>query len=655
MNEKRLDLQGLRAIAVVAVMIFHMNADWLPGGYLGVDLFFVLSGYLMALVLSRHQQLGWSEIKGFYARRLARIAPAALFVAAVTAPFVLYTLLPFDMRDYSASLVGLVTGTLNIMVANNIGYFSPLADAQPLLHYWSLMVELHFYLLIPFVFWMAIRLRWSPVWLTVLLMGVSLGYAEYRVNQAPNDAYYLLASRAWEFLAGVLLFLTLRKADNGLLDAVAPWIGLAIVVWGFLFFDSSYQHPSLSSVIIIVGVVLLMRIPTTHLLAGVLSSRPLVYLGDISYSLYLWHNILIVLVLQKFGELQWLHAVAIAGATLLLAHFTRLYIEVPFLNGSSNREQWWRLSKKAFYWPLVAFLVLFGGYGFDSKGFADFWKSRVSDQSVRAYELYMEGKKYRELDAETDCFYRFGSVDQQALEQVRGCTDQHGKGVLVLGDSHSIGVFRALNWARIENKLKAPFVLNLSKGGCGVTTQKLDCFFHQLREDSSWIGENFDKVVYVQRGTGLLNKKAESERVLDEQRGETVLAFLSSLGEKTEVVWLGPRIEANRYVSQFVSSGCDAGIKPDQQYGSKLKKLNRELAAKAQTLRFIDAEAYDLKEYGGCDQLYWRDADHWTKGGVKAVSSRLLDLLELQTPNTLPPTRGRAGVGVKFPKIHVYE
>ena len=629
MNDKRLDLQGLRAIAVIAVMVFHMNADWLPGGYLGVDLFFVLSGYLMGLVLSRHQQLGWSEVKGFYARRLARIAPAAIFVAAITTPFVLYTLLPFDMRDYSASLVGLVTGTLNIMVANNIGYFSPLADAQPLLHYWSLMVELHFYLLIPFVFWLAIRFRWPLVGITALLMIVSLGYAEYRVSQAPNDAYYLLASRAWEFLAGVLLFLTKNRVNNGLLDALAPWLGLAIVVWGFLFFDSSYQHPSLSSVFIIVGVVLLMRIPTTHLLAGVLSSRPLVYLGDVSYSLYLWHNILIVLVLQKFGELQWLHAGAIAGATLLLAHFTRLYIEVPFLNGSSNREQWWRLSKKAFYWPLVAFLVLFGGYGFDSKGFADFWKTRVSDQSVRAYELYMEGKKYKEVSVKTDCFYSFGSVENNEIERIYGCSEKYGKGVLVLGDSHSIGVFRALSWGKVEGSINAPFVVNLSKGGCGVNTKKRGCFFSHLIKDKKWIDDNFNKLIYVQRGIKLLDNQGESNGLLDVTKGIVVLDFLSNISESVDVVWLGPRIEPNLYVSKFVMAGCNKKVDPDYLHQGKLKQLNREIEeqAKQYGVRFINAERYDLEGYGNCEQLFWRDTDHWAKDGVKVASVHLVRIL----------------------------
>ena len=630
MNEKRLDLQGLRAIAVLAVMVFHMNEEWLPGGYLGVDVFFVLSGYLMALVLNRHESIGWNEIKAFYVRRLTRIVPAAFVVAAVTAPLVLYTLLPFDMRDYSASLVGLVSGTLNIMVANNIGYFSPLADAQPLLHYWSLMVELHFYLLIPLAFWAALQLRWSLVGVMALLMVVSLAYAQYRVIQAPNDAYYLLASRAWEFLAGVLLFFGQKRFRGLFQDRFSPWLGLIIVTWGFVFFDSSYQHPSLVSTLFILGVVLMMSAPSTHFLVRSLSSRPLVYLGDVSYSVYLWHNVLIVLVLQKVGPLEWVHAIAIVGVTFLLAHLTRRYIELPFLKPLTDHESK-PAGKRVFYYPLILFLLVFGSYGFDTKGFSDFWKSRVQDQSVRAYELYMEGKNYTELDRESDCFYRFGAVDTEAVERVRGCSEQHGKGVLILGDSHSIGIFRAVNWARIEQQIASQFVVNLSKGGCGVTTQKRDCFFHQLREDAGWITENFNTVIYVQRGTGLLNKELKSGTVLDHENGEAVLGFLTSLGQFVKVVWLGPRIEANRYASRFVSKGCDSGIEPDPNHVEKLKQLNDELAmnTKSSAVQFVDAQDYDLKLYGNCEQLYWRDTDHWTKGGVKAVSDRVVQLLEL--------------------------
>ena len=635
MSNKRLELQGLRAIAVLAVMIFHLNADWLPGGYLGVDVFFVLSGYLMALVLTRYEHIGWGEIKGFYARRLARIVPAAFVVAAVAAPFALYVLLPFDMRDFSASLVGLVTGILNIMVANNIGYFSPLADSQPLLHYWSLMVELHFYLLIPLVFWLAARFKLPLTGVIVLLTVISLGYADYRVGQSPNDAYYLLASRAWEFLVGVLLFLGRDNLRTPQLDWITPWIGLVIVTWGFVFFDSSYQHPSLFTTFFIFGVLLLMRLSSSHPLVSLLSSRPLVYLGDISYSVYLWHNVLIVLLVQKVGELNLLHASAVFVLTLLLAHMTRTYIELPFLK-AGPKTSWKKGRGPRFYAPLILFFIVFGGYGFDTKGYSGLWKTRVSDASVQAYELYMGGKNYREVDAESECFYRFGSVETADLDRVRGCSSKYGRGVLVLGDSHSIGVFRALNWARMEEKLNAPFVTNLSKGGCGVTTEKRDCFFHQLRADSKWISENYKTVIYVQRGTGLLKSGVEPHQVLDNVKGDAVLEFLSPLAKSIEVIWLGPRIEANRYVSRYVSAGCDHGIEPDKLHGEKLKRLNRELAVKtaSSNMSFIDAENYDFGAYGDCEKLYWRDADHWTKQGVKEISAPLSRLLGFGLPTS---------------------
>lgn len=629
MNDKRLDLQGLRAIAVLAVMVFHMNEEWLPGGYLGVDVFFVLSGYLMALVLSRHQKIGWNGIKAFYARRLARIVPAAFVVAAVTAPIVLFILLPFDMRDYSASLVGLITGTLNIMVANNIGYFSPLADVQPLLHYWSLMVELHFYLLIPLVYWLSVRFKWPLLLLVTLLFAISLGYANHRVYQAPNDAYYLLASRAWEFLAGVVLFLVGNHLKAEKWKTAMPWIGLVVVLWGFIFFDSNYSHPSLYTVPFILGVLLLMWMPSQHLLANVLSSRPLVYLGDISYSVYLWHNILIVLVMQKIGELQPLHAGAIFIVTLLLAHLTRIYIELPFL---SKKKETKRIGGAVFYIPLILFFLVFGGYGFDSKGYVGFWKTHASDESVRAYELYMLGKQYKEVDVKSECIYRFGSVEKEYIDRIRNCKKQHGRGILVLGDSHSMGVFRALNWANIEGKIKAPFLLNLAKGSCGVTTaDKKGCYFDQLMKNPEWIADNFEKVVYVQRGMRLLRKDDSGNGVLDKEKGKAILKFLSLLPKTVDVVWLGPRIEPNRYISRYVSEGCDYEVQADFKHVDKLKRLNNEIQNQLSmnAVSFVNGQSYNLEFYGDCDQLYWRDTDHWAEQGVKAESDILLQLLNL--------------------------
>ena len=612
-STKRPELQGLRAVAVLAVLIFHFNADWLPGGYLGVDAFFVLSGFLMAVILSRPEFQSVKDIRSFYKRRLKRVVPAAFFVAVLSIPLAFYILLPFEMRDYSASLVGIVTGTMNIMVANKIGYFTPLAEAQPLLHFWSLMVELHFYFLIPVVF-LIFKVPKARLIAVSLLFLISLGYAQYRSLYAVNDAYYLLASRAWEFLAGVIAYLLMSSR----ILSYKRWyvdIGLIIVGLYFAFFNSSYQHPSISTLPFITGLMPLLIFGSQFkgTIKDVLASEPAVYLGNISFSFYLWHNLFIVGLSAFYPQTQLQDFLFVFLATLVFSHLTFTYIEQPFLAN--------KISFKATKRPLalvitvlIACLLLVGLTGFKTKGFPDFWKSHSSEQSVKAYELYMLGQKYAKPLEEASCVKSISSLDALKKVDLDACEMQFGKGVLVIGDSHAIGVFRAL-LADLKDQKNA-FLIGLNKGSCKVYSDRPDCFFNQLRMDASPITKNFKKVIYAQRDFDLSKSNVASD-------------FLSNLANSSKVFWLGPRFEPALEAKEFVSSGCDAEFKFGSAKLSDLKNKNDQLKIQGinKPFSFVHAEQYDLAIYGDCSSLYWRDSNHWTQQGVEYSAIKLKSLI----------------------------
>jgi len=612
-STKRPELQGLRAVAVLAVLIFHFNADWLPGGYLGVDAFFVLSGFLMAVILSRPEFQSVKDIRSFYKRRLKRVVPAAFFVAVLSIPLAFYILLPFEMRDYSASLVGIVTGTMNIMVANKIGYFTPLAEAQPLLHFWSLMVELHFYFLIPVVF-LIFKVPKARLIAVSLLFLISLGYAQYRSLYAVNDAYYLLASRAWEFLAGVIAYLLMSSR----ILSYKRWyvdIGLIIVGLYFAFFNSSYQHPSISTLPFITGLMPLLIFGSQFkgTIKDVLASEPAVYLGNISFSFYLWHNLFIVGLSAFYPQTQLQDFLFVFLATLVFSHLTFTYIEQPFLAN--------KISFKATKRPLalvitvlIACLLLVGLTGFKTKGFPDFWKSHSSEQSVKAYELYMLGQKYAKPLEEARCVKSVSTLDSLKKVDLDACEKQFGEGVLVIGDSHAIGVFRAL-LAGLKDQ-KNSFLIGVNKGSCKAYSDRPDCFFNQLRMDSSSITKNFKKVIYVQRD-------------FDLSKSNVAFNFLSDLAKTAQVFWLGPRFEPAIEAKEFVSSGCDAEFKFSSAKLGDLKMINDKLESESRNkpLNFIHAEKYDLGVYGDCASLYWRDSNHWTQQGVEHSAIKLKPLI----------------------------
>jgi len=297
----------------------------------------------------------------------------------------------------------------------------------------------------------------------------------------------------------------------------------------------------------------------------------------------------------------------------VFSHLTFKYIEQPFLANKISFKSTKR-SLALVITVLIACLLLVGLIGFKSKGFPDFWKSHSSEQSVKAYELYMLGQKYAKPLEEASCVKSISSLDALKKVDLDACEMQFGKGVLVIGDSHAIGVFRAL-LADLKDQKNA-FLIGLNKGSCKVYSDRPDCFFNQLRMDASPITKNFKKVIYVQRDFDLTKLNVASN-------------FLSQLAKTSKVFWLGPRFEPAIEAKGFVSSGCDAEFKFGLAKLSDLKNKNDQLKIQGinKPFSFVHAEQYDLAIYGDCSSLYWRDSNHWTQQGVEYSSIKLKPLI----------------------------
>jgi peptidoglycan/LPS O-acetylase OafA/YrhL len=288
----RPEIDGLRAVAVLAVLVFHLNRLWLPGGFAGVDVFFTLSGYLVTGILLRSKDLGTFSLADFWQRRLARIFPAffAMAVTTLTVAFFLYD--DWDLASTGAAFTAALSAWANHHQLSLGGYFSLSDDTQPLLHTWSLAVEEQFYLLFPLCF--LGRSSASPrqrLALTTTAALLSFASCLWLASRHPSLGFYLLPSRAWELLAGSLLAIT---HHHRLLTAPAQPqrftnTGTALILLSFLVLHEHQPFPGWRALLPVLGTAAILHGGPAGLTGRSLASPPATCLGRLSYSLYLWH------------------------------------------------------------------------------------------------------------------------------------------------------------------------------------------------------------------------------------------------------------------------------------------------------------------------------------------------------------------------------
>jgi peptidoglycan/LPS O-acetylase OafA/YrhL len=333
----RKEIDGLRAIAVLSVMFFHAGFESVSGGFLGVDIFFVISGYLITSIILKQKETGTFSLTTFYERRIRRIFPALFFILIACLPFAWLLLLPHELKDFGQSLMAVSVFVSNIFFWQESDYFSADAEMIPLLHTWSLAVEEQYYLLFPLlmiILWPVFKNRIRKLSALFLLLAIaSLAFSEWAWRHYPEANFYLLPSRAWELLAGVLAaFYLFQREQNG--SQAISLIGLAMVLGPLFFLNNKLPFPSLYTLIPITGTMLIILFTSHTTWVGKLLSTPiLVGIGLISYSAYLWHQPLFVFArLQHFQEPPAWQFFALILLTLLLAFLSWRFIEQPFRN-----------------------------------------------------------------------------------------------------------------------------------------------------------------------------------------------------------------------------------------------------------------------------------------------------------------------------------
>ena len=354
----RADIDGLRAIAVLSVVFFHVQLPFVTGGFIGVDIFFVISGFLITRIISTEIDNHHFRLLNFYERRIRRIIPALFVMLAATSIVSFMVLVPNYYTEFAESTAAAALSVANVFFYRRSGYFEFGHEVLPLLHTWSLGVEEQFYIIFPGIFILGrkiAKLSWSwiilPLFFCSILLGIVSTYFGLRslargvvVESVSNGAFYLPMSRSWEFLIGSALATNLfPEPKYNFPCEIVSWLGFALIMVAAVFFDEQIKYPGFWAIVPTVGTALLIYANAFRdtTIGRALRKSPLVGLGLISYSLYLWHWPIIVFTRLFFGdELSLLWYLYVSAAIIFVSWLSWKYVELPL---RSNKHTFTRI------------------------------------------------------------------------------------------------------------------------------------------------------------------------------------------------------------------------------------------------------------------------------------------------------------------------
>jgi peptidoglycan/LPS O-acetylase OafA/YrhL len=462
----RREIDGLRALAVVPVIIFHAGLQIFSGGFLGVDVFFVISGYLITKIVLLELDEGKFSIVSFYERRARRILPALFVVMLICIPFAWFLFLPEDLVFFSKSLIAVSLFASNFLFWRETGYFALSTQSNPLINTWSLAVEEQFYVFFPIfliLFW-----KLSKLFILcglVLVFFVSLGMAEWMSYVKPSLAFYLPFTRAWELLIGSFAAFFLIRANRKKfpieLCEISGWIGVLFIIFSFVYFNKNTPIPGLFSLVPTLGTLLVIVFATNKTTVGkFLGNRILVRIGLISYSAYLFHQPLFAFTkYSEFFQFNIYISLLLCLVTFIFAYLSYIFVETPFRDKCKISKQ----SFLKFSIISTSFMIIVGTYIVYKNGY----ESR--------FQVYTEVKSTLKWPDENnitaDCKNKFGG-DQYCL-----ITDPNEVPTdLLIGDSHANHFFFGLSQSLKKQNRN---LLMFGAGGCPPLID-IDIGFHYV-------------------------------------------------------------------------------------------------------------------------------------------------------------------------------
>lgn len=610
------------------------------GGFVGVDVFFVISGYLITTIIVAELEQGTFSIVNFYERRARRILPALFLVMLVCIPFAWFWLLPSDMKDFSKSLVAVSVFASNILFWRASGYFDTASELKPLIHTWSLAVEEQYYVLFPLFLMLAWRLGKRWIWmLLAAIFVVSLAVAQWASLAEPSAAFFLLPTRGWELLMGAFAAFYLSKANrvdvNRNVAEIAGWLGLALIFYSVFAYNKTTPFPGLYALAPTVGTGLIILFATQQTAVGkFIGNKAFVGIGLISYSAYLWHQPLFAFARHKnLGEPSDLAYLCLSFTALVLAYFSWRYVEKPFRKkGGISRK-----SIFVFSALFSSFFVLLGLYGWSKDGFSDYYeKFRLSDLQRSNIQLIKTHTSYDLHDAmadDGDCHFWSENIDTRLKDRFKSCSLKYGKALLVVGDSHAMNIYNIITKSNARK-----FIVGIVQAGCRPHKNEKFCQYDDVLKFSKNNGRSISRLIFHQSGDYLLasqgavlneDVRKENHLIFHDENIQKIRAYLDMLSNYVEVIWLGPFVESRvdyRNLKKF-----DHGFAIEQKYIDLYKELNRQIydlhkSSRDRSYEYIPFEDVvtinpDFLKIGEC--LTFRDGDHFSRCGEDIIAERL--------------------------------
>jgi peptidoglycan/LPS O-acetylase OafA/YrhL len=445
----RQEIDGLRAIAVIPVILFHAGFKSFSGGYVGVDIFFVISGYLITSIILEELRAGRFSLVKFYERRARRILPALFLVMTVCLPFAYALMTPQENTIFAQSILSVTIFASNILFFLTSGYFDTAAELKPLLHTWSLAVEEQYYLLFPLL--LMATSRFGEKWLRNALWGLilaSLTLAQFLSMNGQGTGFYLLPTRCWELLIGSLVALDCaRKSKPNFPRLVLEFFcffGILLIAFAVFMFDRQVPFPSVYTLVPTLGAAMLIRYSSQQTVVGrILSQRALVGIGLLSYSAYLWHNPIFAFSrLNSLVELTFGQKLLLILLCFLLSFLTWKFVERPF----RNRQLFTRAKIYAFAGLGTALFFSIGLFGHFNKGF----HGRIETANIQSFA--------NPLKTEIDACLGFSSTEMDGFKYCFFGDLNSSKLSVLYGDSHAESLFSELNVAFTKAQIKGLYV-----------------------------------------------------------------------------------------------------------------------------------------------------------------------------------------------------
>mgnify|MGYP001281709945 FL=1 len=455
-NYYRPEIDGLRAIAVLSVIFFHAGISIFKGGFVGVDIFFVISGYLISTIILKDIEKKNFNINYFYQRRARRILPALIITIALTIPFALVLLPPEDLQNFSKSIISSLTFWSNFQFSFESGYFETSGEYKPLLHTWSLSIEEQFYIFYPLFFILFFKLGKKFLFLAICTVSIlSLFFAQWSGNlnytypffdeellffSKSNWSEFMMPfGRVWELAFGAICAFLLNSKNNYfqknlhkentiLIFNLFSFVGIFLILFSFFYLSENFPYPSFYSLMPVVGTVLLILFCNkSTIIQKILSFKILVFIGLISYSAYLFH--FPVFSLARYTDINNLNYLYIVPLILLASFFNWKFIEKPFRKKNASL-------KKLLIFIIFSYLILIliSFYIIKNEGLNKREKFVLPESIEDSFIISKKGKNcfdinYIHKKENKDKICKIGDINKKEID------------FLIFGDSHIISFY----------------------------------------------------------------------------------------------------------------------------------------------------------------------------------------------------------------------